>query len=270
MATYAYLRYSTNLQDEAQQLNAITNYLKQKGMTLDKTYMDEGISGGISYTKRNLYDLCKAIKQGDTVVVSEVSRLTRSGISELSEIIEKHFKTNKLRLIICNVGLDIDCSDINPMTELQLAMLATFAKIERNLIKERTKSALDVRKQKLANGETLISKAGRAYNKLGRQDDNAGTAWDKALNNSIETNKKKAQDNENNIRFTRWLGVWESKNGVIDRHTDLAPILAEVNALGLKTSSGMEFKKESLRQMIYRTHERKNAKVVIYNPAKIN
>ena len=63
----------------------------------------------------------------------QVSRLTRSGIGELSYIIEKHFKPNKLRLIICNVGLDIDCSDINPMIELQLAMMATFAKIEKTV-----------------------------------------------------------------------------------------------------------------------------------------
>lgn len=81
-------------------------------------------------------------------------------------------------------------------------------------------------------------------------------AWQKALTNSIATNKQKAETNENNIRFSKWLNLYESKNGTIDRHTDLMPIVAEINSLGYKTATGKEFNKASLRQMIYRAHER--------------
>lgn len=256
MATFAYLRYSTDSQDEKSQLNIIQDYLSNKGMHIDITFTDEGIGGGMVYTKRNLFDLCKEIKQGDTIVISEISRLTRRGISELSSIIEQHFKPNNLRLIICNVGLDIDCTDINPMIELQLAMMATFAKIEKQLIVDRTKSKLDSIKKEIATTGQHVSKSGRVITKLGRQDGDAGTAWDKALNNSIATRKKKAHDNENNIQFSKWLNLYESKNGVIDRHTDLMPIVEEINSLGYKTATGKEFNKASLRQMIYRAHER--------------
>lgn len=256
MATFAYLRYSTDSQDEKSQLNIIQDYLSNKGMHIDRTFTDEGIGGGMVYTKRNLFDLCKEIKQGDTIVISEISRLTRRGISELSSIIEQHFKPNNLRLIICNVGFDIDCTDINPMIELQLAMMATFAKIEKQLIVDRTKSKLDSIKKEIATTGQHVSKSGRVITKLGRQDGDAGTAWDKALNNSIATRKKKAQDNENNIQFSKWLNLYESKNGTIDRYTDLMPIVAEINSLGYKTATGKEFNKASLRQMIYRTHER--------------
>lgn len=256
MATFAYLRYSTDSQDEKSQLNIIQDYLSNKGMNIDRTFTDEGIGGGMVYTKRNLFDLCKEIKQGDTIVISEISRLTRRGIGELSSIIEQHFKPNNLRLIICNVGLDIDCTDINPMIELQLAMMATFAKIEKQLIVDRTKSKLDSIKKEIATTGQHVSRSGRVITKLGRQDDDAGTAWDKALTNSIATNKRKAKDNENNIRFAKWLSAWESKHGAVDRHTDIMPILAEVKALGYKTSSGMEFNKNSLQMMIYRTHQR--------------
>lgn len=256
MAIFAYLRFSTDSQDERSQLNIIQSYLAQKGMSIDRTFTDEGIGGGMVYTERNLFDLCKEIRHGDTIVISEISRLTRRGIGELSAIIEQHFKPNNLRLIICNVGLDIDCTDINPMIELQLAMMATFAKIEKQLIIDRTKSKLDSIKKEIATTGQHISKKGRVITKLGRQDDGAGSAWDKALTNSIETRKCKAKANENNIKFAKWLNVYESKHGVIDRHTDLDPLVHEVNALGYTTSTGMRFNKASLRQMIYRTKER--------------
>ena len=128
---YAYLRVSTDSQNLMQQQNAINEYIKYKGLTITDVVTDEGVSGGVSYKDRHLYNLIQSLNEGDVIVVSEISRITRSGISELSEIIEKYFKPNRLRLIICNVGLDIDCSDINPMMELQLAMMATFAKIEK-------------------------------------------------------------------------------------------------------------------------------------------
>ena len=69
--------------------------------------------------------------------------------------------------------------------------------------------------------------------------------------------EEKAKLNDNNVRFEMWLHLYESKNGPIDRHTNLDPILEEVIALGYKTSSGKDFNKESLRQMIYRTRQRK-------------
>ena len=124
------------------------------------------------------------------------------------------------------------------------------------MIQSRTQAALDAIKHEIATTGQHVSKSGRVITKLGRQDDNAGTAWDKALTKSIETRKRKAQANENNIAFAKWLNVYEGKHGKIDRHTDLDPLVYEANALGYTTSTGMRFNKQSLRQMIYRTHER--------------
>lgn len=81
-------------------------------------------------------------------------------------------------------------------------------------------------------------------------------AWEKAMEKINATNHRKAMDNENNIRFAKWLALYESKHGIIDRHTDVEPIVGEVNALGYTTSTGLPFNKASLRMMIYRTHER--------------
>ena len=98
--------------------------------------------------KENLSELLSKTNKGDTIIVSEVSRLTRGGIIELSDMIAEFFAPKGLRLIISNVNLDIDCSDMNPLIELQLSMMATFAKIERLNIKNRTKAALEARKKR--------------------------------------------------------------------------------------------------------------------------
>lgn len=234
MSTYAYLRFSTDKQDERQQLNTIQKYLEVKGMRIDKTFMDEGVSGGTSYTKRNIFGLCKTVQANDTVVVSEVSRITRSGIAELSEIIEKYFKPNHLRLIICNEGLDIDCSDINPMTELQLAMLATFAKIEKNLIRERTKSALEVRKAKGI--------------KLGRP--KGCKASEKAIEASVSVRKDKAKGNIHNQNFWRYLSLYEARHGIVKTKEDISALVQDLAALGYTTSSGLPFNFTRCRDMI--------------------
>lgn len=146
--------------------------------------------------------------------------------------------------------------DLPHTDKFTLTLFFALAEREALITKLRTKAALnEIKKDIEAKGEH-ICRNGRVITHLGRQDDAAGTAWDKALTNSIATKKQRAKDNTNNIQFSKWLAVYESKNGVIDRHTDLDPLVYEVNALGYTTSTGMRFNKASLRQMIYRTKER--------------
>lgn len=243
MATLAYIRYSTDAQDEQSQLNIIENYLRAKGMKIDKTYTDKGVSGGVCYRERNLFDLCKEAQVGDIIVVSEVSRLTRSGIKEISEIVSNYFEKNHLRLIICNVGLDIDCSDINPMVELQIAMLATFAKIERQLITDRTKAALAAKKKR----------DGSWANEYGK---NTGTTREQALEKAreVQAEKKRAEAkaDPNNEKFHLFICDYQIEKGKIDRYTDVQRIVDRLNNLGYKTSTGMDFNVPRFRSMLSR------------------
>ena len=236
---YKYLRFSTCKQDEMQQENMIDSYLKAKGMQADSTITDAGISGGISFKKRNLGDLCKSLKKNDVILVSEVSRLTRSGISELAVIIDKYFKPNKLRLIICNVNLDIDCSDINPMVELQLAMMATFAKIEKQLIQERTKNALDARKKQIDTVGYYLNKKGEKRTKLG-----GGAMSEESRVKACETKMKKAASDEKNIFFARYIHAYEERCGKLTANSQrfhFEQIAKELNALGMKTHTGLMY-----------------------------
>ena len=75
---YAYLRFSTNSQDEVQQAHALKEFTESHGLTIDVIEKDEGVSGGVSYKDRNLYKIVRKLKPGDTLIVSEISRLGRS------------------------------------------------------------------------------------------------------------------------------------------------------------------------------------------------
>lgn len=251
---YKYLRFSTDKQDEKQQENTIDKFLEIKGMKSDSTITDSGVSGGVSYDRRNLGDLCKSLSHNDVVVVSEVSRLTRSGIGELSYIIEKHFKPNKLRLIICNVGLDIDCSDINPMIELQLAMMATFAKIEKQLIQDRTKSALDARRKAIEKDGYFISKSGRKCFKLG-----GGAMSESARIKTAEKLMRKAKSNPVNEFFSKYIKAWEARNNRLtasSNRSDFERIAQELNLLGMRTQTGLEYTATRVRALWVRMKNR--------------
>lgn len=240
---YRYFRFSTDKQDEQQQANKIDNYLKDHNMTADETFVDAGVSGGVSYKQRNLFDLCQSLKPNDVIIVSEISRITRSGISELSEIIEKYFKPNRLRLIVCNVGLDIDCSDINPMIEMQLMMLATFAKIEKQLLQDRTKNALEARRKagKAIGGtkELWGRKTGTDREKV----------MDEARAKSAQSRREAARNNPANKAFLEFIEDWQEIHGKISELTDWQAIADKLNSRGKTTSKGLPFDKNRARAM---------------------
>ena len=256
MKVYLYSRVSTSEQDLTQQRYKVQTYLDSKGLTLTGEIADKDVSGyKVSYKNRGLANLIDMMQEGDCLICSELSRLART-MADINRLINDDLKPRKLRLIIVSMGIDLDCSRMKAIDELILQNIAFSAQVEAEMIQSRTQSALDAIKHEIATTGKHVSKSGRVIKKLGRQDDAAGTAWDKALTKSIETRKRKAQANENNIAFAKWLNVYESKHGKIDRHTDLDPLVYEANALGYTTSTGMRFNKQSLRQMIYRTHER--------------
>lgn len=261
---YKYIRFSTLKQEELSQDNIIEEYLHRKGMRSDITFKDEGVSGGRSYTQRNLFNLCKSLKRNDVVVVSEVSRLIRSGIGELCEIIEKYFKPNGLRLIICNVGIDIDCSNIEPLTEMQLYIFATVAKIEKELIRARTQSAIDCIKSDIETKGFHVSKKGNVITRLGSGRKPTKMCHEKAG----EKSAKKAKDNANNVAFEKYIAIYESRYGAMDM-TDKESwerLVSELITLGYKTSTGLDYTIERAKAMYRNMNKRKsNVKICDYD-----
>lgn len=164
--TYAYIRYSTDSQDDMQQMQALTEYAEKHGITIDAIERDEGISGGVSYKDRNLNKLVKKLRRGDTLIASEISRLGRS-ISDLNIFVNEELKPRGARLIVVKMGIDLDCSNMRAMDQMIIFAFSFAAEIEKEMIVQRTQSALDARKKLIAEDGGFISKTGRFCTHLG-------------------------------------------------------------------------------------------------------
>lgn len=134
---YGYCRCSTN--EKKQDLDRQVRELKELGAT-DKTIYKEFITGSANI-KVEFEKLLGAIEEGDTLVVTEVSRISRS-TKQLCEIIEL-VQERKLKLIIKD-SITIDCTkgEIDPMTKAFLQMSGVFAELEKNMISQRVKSGM--------------------------------------------------------------------------------------------------------------------------------
>ena len=163
---YAYIRFSTEKQDETQQVEAITEFASKRGLTIDVVEKDEGVSGGVSFRARHLNNLVKKLRKGDSLIVSEISRLGRS-MSDLNVLINEELKPRKVRLIIIKMGIDIDCSELKAVDEMIFFALSFAAQIEKEMIQQRTQSALDARKKLIKQDGGFISKTGRWCEHLG-------------------------------------------------------------------------------------------------------
>ena len=139
---YGYARCSTN--EDRQDITRQTRELKQLGAT-DKTIYWEYITGS-SNKKVEFNKLMDRVVEGDTIVATEVSRITRSTkqLCEVLELAQQH----KIKLILG--GFIVDCSKdkLDPMTEGMLKMMGVFSEMEKNMISARVKSGLDNAKAK--------------------------------------------------------------------------------------------------------------------------
>jgi len=147
MKVYLYSRISTDKQTLEQQERTAYEWLNSHNMKVDEVVSDEGISGGVSYSNRKLgLVLIPKLNAGDILIVSEISRLGRS-MFDLSKLINTELKERKIRLIIVSMGIDLRCDKMTAIDELILNNFAFAAQLEKQLIHERTLSALQVKKR---------------------------------------------------------------------------------------------------------------------------
>lgn len=142
---YGYARCSTN--EKLQDINRQVRELKQQGASDNTIYM-EYISG-VKENRIELTKLLNAVTSGDTIIATEVSRITRS-TKQLCEIIN-FAKEKKIKLILGT--FIVDCThELDPMTEGMLKMMGVFSELERNMISQRVKSGMQNAK---AKGKTI-------------------------------------------------------------------------------------------------------------------
>lgn len=140
---YGYARCSTD--ERRQDIERQKQALIRAGVPSAEYIYWEYESGTVK-KRPELQKLLSSIKPGDTIIATEVSRLTRSTL-QLCEILEL-IKECHLRLIIGSVEIDCREHEADPMTMGMLMMLGIFAEMERELISERIRSGIATAKSK--------------------------------------------------------------------------------------------------------------------------
>ena len=138
---YGYIRVSSDKQTVENQRFEIINFCKRREVVIDG-WIEETISGTKSYNKRALGRLLKRVKKDDVIICAEISRLGRN----LFMVME-----------ILNICLNKGCKvwsikdGYRLGDDIQSKVLAfafgLSAEIERNLISQRTKEALNRKRE---------------------------------------------------------------------------------------------------------------------------
>lgn len=139
-----YIRVSTEEQDIKNQELEIRRYSDSKNIDIKK-FIQVEISSRKSLKDRKIIELQETLKNGDNLIVSELSRLGRS-TKEVLILIDK-LKNQGLVIHLIKEKMIIDKNSNNPMSKLLLTLLASFGELERDLISQRTKEALKSKKE---------------------------------------------------------------------------------------------------------------------------
>ena len=148
---YGYIRVSTDKQTVENQRYEINTFCQKLNIHIDG-WIEETISGTKNFDKRKLGDLLKIVQKDDLIICAELSRLGRN-LFMIMEIL--HICMNKE----CKVWTIKDNYRLGDDIQSKVLAFAfgLSAEIERNLISQRTKEALALRK---AQGVKLGRKSG--------------------------------------------------------------------------------------------------------------
>lgn len=145
---YGYARCSL-AEEKGQDLNRQVRELKAAGAQEIITEREHGDSK----IKKSLDLLLEAAKEGDTLICTEVSRLSRS-TQQLCEIVELVKRKHLCLVIIGSITVDCRNGQIDPMSQAFIQMSAVFAELELSIIRARVKSGM-------ANAKAKGKKIGR-------------------------------------------------------------------------------------------------------------
>lgn len=139
--TVAYLRVSTTDQDLQKNKFDILHLANEKGLGKVE-WVEEQVSGRVSWKKRKIAQVIEALQMGDSLIVSELSRLGRSML-ECMEILSIASQ-KQVNIYAVKGNWQLDQSIQSKIVAMAFSMAA---EIERDLISQRTKEALAAKKQ---------------------------------------------------------------------------------------------------------------------------
>lgn len=148
---YAYIRVSTEKQTVENQRQEIERFAQEKGVTIEK-WVKETVSGTQSSSNRRLGALLKKLRKEDTLIISEISRLSRK-LMDIMEILRTCME-KEVTVYSIKEGYELGDTIVSKVLAFAFGL---SAEIERNLISQRTKEGLA---RARANGVKLGRKVG--------------------------------------------------------------------------------------------------------------
>ncbi|MCL4251967.1 MAG: recombinase family protein [Anaerolineae bacterium] len=139
--TTAYLRVSTNDQDLEKNKFDILKLANDRNLG-NVHWVEEHVSGRVSWRKRGLGAIVEQAQPGDNLIVSELSRLGRSML-ECMEILSLAIQ-KQLNIYAVKGNWQLDNSIQSKVVAMAFAIAS---EIERDLISQRTKEALAARRR---------------------------------------------------------------------------------------------------------------------------
>lgn len=218
----AYLRVSTQKQGfsglglEAQK-EIIQNFLYDKNPIAEFLEVESGRKTDKGRPKlKEALEVCR--KTGAKLIVAKLDRLARN-VAFLSQLLES--------------DVDIVFCDFPAANKMVLHILAAISQYEAELVATRTKQALAAKKARgavLGNPDHLL--------------DNL----DSAIAKSVETNKRKAEENPNNKRAAAMLKVLAKEGRTLQEMADY------LNEQGFTTSKGYKFTRSAVLVLLKRNN----------------
>lgn len=218
----AYLRVSTQKQGfsglglEAQK-EIIQNFLYDKSPIAEYIEVESGRKTDKGRPKlKEALEVCR--KTGAKLIVAKLDRLARN-VAFLSQLLES--------------DVDIIFCDFPQANKMVLHILAAISQYEAELVATRTKQALAAKKARgavLGNPDHLLENL------------------DSAIAKSVETNKRKAEENPNNKRAAAMLKVLAKEGKTLQEMADY------LNEQGFTTSKGYKFTRSAVLVLLKRNN----------------
>ena len=143
-----YVRVSTDEQEtglraQKDQIQATADQLRGKENTRVVWFIDKGVSGGKPWQDRKaLSDAILGFKEGDVLIVQRRDRLARDAVQAM--MLDRMVKNMKGRI----ESADGARWDDTPESKLIRGILDLFSEYEREIIRMRTKRALQAKKKR--------------------------------------------------------------------------------------------------------------------------
>jgi len=221
MAIYAYLRLSTDELKQTHSFNvqeqAINDYAKTHDLAPIESYFKDTMSGAELTKRTALMELLGLIKKGDKVIIQKLDRLSRDTLQ--TGWIRTEIVRRGAELVIVETTADSN----DPLGVLMEQIITAFAQYERQMIKSRIQSTLDLKK---AKGEKLGGSVPFGYSVV------------------LEQGIKKLVPCEKEQRVIASIKRYHVKG------LSLRAIADKLKSKGVTTKTGREFKAMQIKRVI--------------------